>query len=481
MRMDVEVFTGPPGCGKSRHMRAEAIQVRGLYLFAMPSVRLIKEQAKAFKGDDSQLRVFEAHYKSGGGGSVDEKLKLAREKVAELKLTRAAILTTHESLMGNDLSDFDQWHFRIDEAPNAVQSGKHSVTSAHTRKMLGEMFDLAPMRGGWSEVSPKYDRHRWREIAADDALKGFSEFIKHASRMTGAFVNVTDWQEKKFAWCAAWTPNLLEPFAASVKVAGASYSTSIGALIAERHAKINFVPVPLKRDRVGNPTVHIHYFTEGHAGSSALWEQSPGRGFIVKLCDRLAAKEPNLGFWSGNEEVQMLMDHRVHGGPIPPKIAGINEYDDRTSCALIYSAKPKDQDEPVRTLFQITDEEIRRAREDEDILQFVMRGALRKPDFDGEYNVYLYNKQQAERLAQQLGAGGFTKVTLVPEDAGFMDTPDPRPRVAAAKTPAQATVIGARGNPIQPKSQKRAEQRKRQKEREELAMQASAADPLAAE
>ncbi|WP_206749931.1 hypothetical protein, partial [Salmonella enterica] len=42
------------------------------------------------------------------------------------------------------------------------------------------------------------------------------------------------------------------------------------------------------------------------------------------------------------------------------------------------------------TLTGITDAQIERAREEEDVLQFVMRGAIRKRDFGGDYDIYLY-------------------------------------------------------------------------------------------
>ena len=89
---------------------------------------------------------------------------------------------------------------------------------------------------------------------------------------------------------------------------------------------------------------------------------------------------------------------------------------------------------------------ILRAREEEDILQFVTRGAIRKPSFDGDYDIYLYSERQAELVAEKLSAGGFNKpVELVPEpNAGIMDD-DPQPvkrirtAIVAAKFAAKAT------------------------------------------
>lgn len=229
----------------------------------------------------------------------------------------------------------------------------------------------------------------------------------------------------------------------SVKIAGASYPVSLGAIVAKRweSSNINFKPKAKVMPRTKQPTVRIHYFTQSHEGSTKLWDTRTGRGFIVGVCDFLAAKEPTLGFWAANDVVEKLLDHRLHGEPISTKAAGLNEFDDRTSCALIYSSKPLPSDAPAQALFDIKDAEILRAREEEDILQFVMRGAIRRPDFGGEYDIYLYSEGQAKLVQRKLKASGIGQsVTLVPEpDAGIMDAAPWPARTQRIATSAEKT------------------------------------------
>lgn len=108
------------------------------------------------------------------------------------------------------------------------------------------------------------------------------------------------------------------------------------------------------------------------------------------------------------------MEHRLAGQMIDAKALGRNEYDDLESCAFIYSSKATPNDESLKALTGITDAQIERAREEEDVLQFVMRGAVRKRDFGGLYNVYLYTKKQADDLATKLNASQVGKVTVLP-------------------------------------------------------------------
>ena len=451
--MKVEVLSGPPGCGKSRLMRAEAVAKPGRYIFFYPTAKLIDEQEAEFK-KVAGLDVQVAHAKAKGRqGTVQSQLDEDAQRAETARIAHTVVLTTHESLVGCDLRAFQGWHFRIDEAPSAVQSGK--ITTTINRQFFDSRYDLSPVgKDGWSEVHPLGAADRFTDIARDDGAKGYAAFLKHADR-SRAFVNVRDWKAKQFDWCSIWSPDFLEGIAASVTIAGASYMTSIGALVAA--GRVEFIPRPVPATRTGQPVIAIHYFTRGHSGTSTLWARSEGRAFIVKLCDYLAQHEPELGFWSGNAEVQKLMDHRVHGGPIPPKAAGLNALDEHISCAFIYSGKPTPDDEPLKGLLNITEDQIRVAREDEDVLQFVMRGAARKRHYAGPYSIYLYSLDQAERLRDQLSASGIGEpVELVAvNDAGFMDEPLPK----GIRRPKAERVTSPSGKRIKASSAKQTERR----------------------
>lgn len=417
--MTVEVLTGPPGCGKSTVMRLEAVKQPGRYLFAYMTERLLTEQAAEF-GREVPLSamVLEAHSKSPGRRHVQKKLDDAAAQVAASRTQHAIVLITHHALMAADLGAFAGWHFRIDEAPDAIQSGTEK--SKIIRSFLKEHFQLESVGDeGWHGVNLKPSSQPTVWKGEDGLSKGQAELLNQAQRVDRVFVKAPDFSGA-FEWVSVWSPHVLEPIAASVTIAGASYATSVGALVAKD--QVTFVERPIVMPRTGWPTIQIHYFTQGHEGSTALWRMSEGRAFIVKLCDYLVANAPGLGFWSANEPVANLLEHRVSGELLSPKAAGQNAYRERTSCAFIYSARPTPDDAPLKELFGITDDEIRVARQDEDIIQFVMRGAIRNPDYAGDYDIYLYSRAQAERLRDQLSVSAVGTVELRPvDDAGFMD------------------------------------------------------------
>lgn len=454
--MKVEVLSGLPGCGKSYDMRQEAIRNPGLYLFVYPSVDLVREQLVAFKAETG-IAVEEAHSKASGGGTVQIRLERHQAYFLANAIDHAVVLMTHEGLMGADLSAFADWHVRIDEAPNTIQSGV--VNAPASAALLKPIIQIVPVGShGWGRLTLLSGKQSWSALEKDDLFKSLAEMMKQASRRHGVFVDTLEWKDS-FGWCSIWPLTSLD-HCKSVKIAGASYPISVGAIVAKRSEGVTFTPNVKVRPWTKHPTVRVHYFTQSHEGNTAFWQKRRGRGFIVKICDFLSAREPNLGYWAANDVVVPLLDHRLNGKPISPKSAGLNEYDDETSCALIYSSKALDGDKPAKALFDITDEEIFRAREEEDILQFVMRGAIRRRDFDGDYDIYLYSKRQAELVAEKLSASGIGKsVDLIPEPgAGIMDA-------LAQPMKAIKAAISASKNPETQRAYKEREALRKQKGR----------------
>jgi hypothetical protein len=112
--------------------------------------------------------------------------------------------------------------------------------------------------------------------------------------------------------------------------------------------------------------------------------------------------------------VQHLLEHRVAGEMVPPKLAGLNALRDHRSCAFIYSSKSVGEDKPLKSVFSLNEDDIVAARETEDIVQFVYRGAIRNPSYDGPYDIYLYNRDQAEAVAAAMTDFGIRNVEVLP-------------------------------------------------------------------
>lgn len=469
-KIEIEVLYGAPGAGKSIALRDEALGVSGLYLFCLPTIPLIKEQAKAYRElrPDQRIEIIEARSGEGGGRSkVQRQLDDARAKLATEGTTHAVVFMTHESMMACDLSGFVDWHIRIDEVPNAVQTGKVTIGTRESRSFFRNSFTLDPVGDGWAHAKLNNAQANWKDRAGDALLARLGDFFKLAARPQGAYVNVQSWTNvKEFQWVSLWSPTLLQ-HASSLKIAAAAYLDSLGYLAAKEWwgNEIAVTETKIGAPRSGWPTIRVHYFTEGHEGTSKFWGTSEGRKMIKAVCDYLGEHVADIGFWSGNEEVRNLMEWRVGGVLTRPKIAGSNEYRDLRSCAFIYSSKPLPGDEALSgPLFRMSKADILAAREDEDIHQFIMRGVIRNETHGGDYDCYVYSKRQAEALATKLGDIARSVELIAVEEAGLLAETIDKPKFEQKSKKAKPLVLGAKGKKmINPRSAQRRLQRQNAK------------------
>lgn len=465
--MKVEVLTGPQGGGKSAAMRNEAIGTPRLYLFALPTIELIEEQSAEFFKAMKTLRTAKVH-KDSGTGPVARRLTHARRELEAQGVTHGVIFTTHETLMNHDLHGFHGWHARIDEAPAAVQAGRFNIAIS-TRAWLKDTFEIIGAADSeWSAIRLKGAAPHWKAVEEDEGAKVRGEFIKQASRPDSVFVRTTSWDATNdIDWFSMWTPLALSHFA-SVQIAGSNYTDSVGYRVARAifNDRLDFSERKIAPQRTKQPNISIHYFTKGHEGSTTFWETSAGRLALKKVCDYLATHLTETSFWSGNTVVQHLMEHRLRGALIRPMAMGINKHRQARDCAFIFSGKATPKDSPLKLVFGITDDEIRRAREDDAIAQFAMRGAIRDLDYDGPYSIYLYSQSQAERLRDHLFRIGFKTVECSGlTDGALMD--DSRPDSRRVSTPEERAARAAK------RSEKARERSKRNRDRKKAAKQAS--------
>ena len=112
-----------------------------------------------------------------------------------------------------------------------------------------------------------------------------------------------------------------------------------------------------------------------------------------------------------------------------------------------------------------------RACEREDIWQFAMRGAIREAEFDGTYEVYLYDRWQAEALAAMLREEGVADDIVVEavEAAGILDVQRPRPGPKARVKVAASGQTFAEHEAERSEGDRLRKRRQRAKERAEKA------------
>jgi hypothetical protein len=470
--MHVRVLSGPPGCGKTLTLLKELIDRPGRYLLASPRIDLIEERERDLKSMIEAKLSDEASFtapiirKIHGGRP--RSAPVARQITEAIEKYRGddhvILLITHEGMMSAYLGDLTRWRVGIDEIPLGVATDKIGVEAGTL--YLQQSYDLCPVPGtNVSKLKVRDDAPGTCSVLRDSLMKEVVTLDKRARTAQGVYVDVQDWADlrergRKLQWWSAWTPLQLQS-AESVTIAGAGYQHSILAKVTEAlhpgQIEIEEVCIP---GRPRQPRrISIHYFTRGHRGSSAFWKDK-GRDCLLKVSLYLEAVL--IGYWSGNEVVTDYLYGRLRGEKVSPKAEGTNDLMHHTSCAYIYSSKALPSDAPLIDVLKLKSKDIERAREIEDIIQFVCRGDLRNPNATGDYDIYLYDLCQAQALADYLTEHGFGMVELVPvEEAGLLDVRRP----GRGRPPSDPEAPRSREERLEKKRADDAERQRRRQER----------------
>lgn len=461
--MHITVYKGVPGSRKTLTFLDEVLDNPGLYLVAFPRNTLIDEQADYCRKKAAQIgatpSIVPIHTdQSCHRGQVGRRIEEALE--AKAKQSHVVMMTSHAALLGLDPARLAGWHTGIDEnIDSSVASGTFKASTSWS--VLERHFRLDPLPSGQTwEVVPRDDvAALTRKAIAAEGKNGLSAFLTYASQARrSVFVDVGDWRDaqagRPVRWWSIWTPLVLNRCAA-VTLLGAGYFESIPYHASEWLAPgaityaVNDLSASVQR---ASPRVRIHYYTRGHVGSTTWWETDEGHRCLLQVSDHQKLIG-GPGYWSSNEAIRLVFRGRFPGEWCPPKQAGTNGLIGHSSCMYIYSAKPQLDDAPIIDLLDLDRDAIRRAREFEDIRQFAMRGAIRRPDFAGNYDIYLYDFAQAEDLEIYLRGIGIADLEVVPVvEAGIMDVVRPGSVAVAQKAPLSRKEKRERNKASQQKS-----------------------------
>lgn len=454
--MLLKIYGGVPGSGKTLSMLDEIRATKGRYVIATPRTELHDEFAARltdFRADRPiSPEVLSIHSaQSGARGSVARRIENALADHAAS--THCVVFISHEALFLVDPCKLAGWHVRIDEVPDGAVVAD-AFSAAASFRVLDALYVLEPIgHDRWFRVVPRQgvDQVKPHEFRTD-AAGPLAPFHKHATNpRREVFVDLSAWEDarahgRRVHWWSIWTPMSLHS-CASVGITGAGFFQSLlhracvfvhgDALAFERIDQ----SMSARRER---PRVSIHYFTR-HPGSTTWWETHDGSRCLVRISEYLQ-RIGFAGYWSSNTNIKPYFWHRFGGDAVEPRQAGTNALRHHTACAYIYSNKAQPGEHGLLELLGLNEEAVTVAREQEDIIQFVMRGSIRDPGFDGSYDIYLYDQDQAQKLRDYLINEGITDQVgvLAVEEAGVMDVERPRSRNERSAMTAAGTIVSAR-------------------------------------
>jgi hypothetical protein len=377
---------------------------------------------------------------------------------------------SHETFSWLNVSLIEGWHVGIDEnLDNAVAAGSFSATT--TWSALDRQYGLDPLADGqtWAicprEGVARLKRGEFTKDVAQDLVE-FHKCCNNPNRVV--FVDIGDWADarragRKIRWWSIWSPLALEK-CASVTFAAANYFDSLPYHAARwlHGDDITFIEQNVGSNLVrASPRVRVHYFTQGHVGSTEWWDCDEGNACLVAVSIYIESIG-GVGYYSCNRATRDVFRNRFPGQRCDPKLAGTNELINHRSCLFVYSNKAQDSDTAILDLLGLNRDAIRQTREVEDLRQFVMRGIIRRPDYDGDYDVYVYDLAQGEDLKRYLGESGITdRVEIVPvHEAGFLylSRPEPQRLIRAPERGADSSEVRREKDKLR-KREARAEER----------------------
>jgi hypothetical protein len=431
----------------------------GQYLFAVDRrevidtrIARIAEKAAAEGAYPVIQPIFSNSEERFEGGTKNVRQALREQPTIDHAAPHRIIVCTHEGLLSSDLSTYQGWTLIIDETPNIWGFGE--LQSPFSWSLYKSFFGLKSLDDGWSEVTICREAPTPTACAKDAAISDDFRDLYRRWKNTRPRVKLTSWEEtadgRMWLWCSVWNPEKLNAFKRVMILANSFEETLTFKLL--KQAGVHLEPFAILDDRQWQPrTVLIRYFASTHQAGTGFWTnpddpsgpeaQQKTFGWIDQNSD------PENHFYSAN--LNALKRVNLPGLKLNPKVAGSDAYKHFTCASFIYTAKPSRAEVEAFARYGITYDEIVRARQNEDLVQFFFRSWVRVPDDprDGEFRVY--DLAQAIFLKEFIEATGRPFKTILEHvvEAGVDEhKPKPvgRPKAVKSEAEKQAQAAQAR-------------------------------------
>lgn len=152
-----------------------------------------------------------------------------------------------------------------------------------------------------------------------------------------------------------------------------------------------------KRVRPVRERLKVYYFSEKRRLTRSFRDSQGDKLQAVYDYINTTVKEPY--FYTTNTSTGKVLN----GVHIKPVSRGMNSFQDYSTCIWLASMKPSPVEaKQLELMFDITGEEITYAREYENLYQFCNRSSLRKYESTEQVVVYVFDKDQAQFLSDDI-------------------------------------------------------------------------------
>ncbi|MBO1908289.1 hypothetical protein J4G37_25785 [Microvirga sp. 3-52] len=433
----------------------------------------INEKAAAEGTDPLIHAIFSKSEGRFEAGTENVRQALREQPTKDANAPHVVVICTHEGLLSSDLSTYQGWMLIIDETPNIWTFDE--IRAEHTWPVYKKFFGLEPDEGGLSCVTIRNSAPTVTALSKDKTLSQTFVDTYRRWQATRPLVKLASWDEledgQARSWCSVWKSERLHAFK-RVMILANSFEDSLTYKLLKQ-AGVHLVPFAIPDDRQWQPrTVFLRYFASTHRAGTGFWTNSGDPGGAVALQKTfdwiMQNTDPENHFWSAN--LDALRRVNLPGQKLQPKVAGSDAYKHLTCASFIYTAKPSRAEVEAFARYGITYDEIVRARQNEDLVQFLWRSALRVPDDTRDVEFRVYDLAQATFLKEFIEATGrpFKIILEHVIEAGVDDyKPKPVGRPKVAKTEAEKQAQAAKTRIANALSHKKRRDAQSQRDRED--------------
>ncbi len=409
----------------------------GQYLLAVDRREVIETRIKRIEEKAAEAgthpvfrRIFSKSEGQFENGSENVRRTLREQPTQDIDTPHVIVVCTHEGLLTSDLSTYDGWTLIIDENPNIWTF--REVQSEHTWVLYDKFFGLEPLGDGKSRVTIRRGAPTVEACKRDTGISAAFCDTYRRWQASRPVVNLTSWDQaadgREWWWCSLWNTENLSVFK-RVMILANSFEASVTYKLL-KHAGVNLVPFTIQDNRVWQPRIlRLRYFAEKHQAGTSFWtnESDPsGAEALEKAFEWIRTNSsPDNHYYSANKE--RLKRLQLPGEKLQPRVSGSDAYKHYTCASFIYTAKPCDAEVGAFSMYGISRDEVIRARQNEDLVQFLWRSWLRVPDDtrDGEFRVYDHDQA---RFLKEFIEGTRRPITVTLEHVAEAGVDDHKPR-----------------------------------------------------
>lgn len=398
--LDFDYLSAACGAGKT-YWFAQSLSTGGdncgkFVLYAAPTVKLLKQtHAELAKHNLVDVELIHAD----NAASDETRNTAGRLNAALVNKKNLIVLTTHKTLQTIERSRFAKWELVVDEAIDVINV--ETIEYHHdTVEVLNNYITVNEP----SETLSEYEYHRPENHLVDDINGKVIKALDIASDYDQRFITAKGLLEKNTKGNRSLeiicfnNPERFSECNSVLFMGNELDHTLMFKAYAKAEDPVVWTPKPVNNLRPRlysfSDRVNVHYVSDKRITGKWLGDDP---NVLVEMARVINNHINGQEFiWTTNTKHVNRLSPLMDGEFLSPQAQGLNNFSKLTNAVWLASMKPASHEATLITrVFNISYDEIVRAREHEVLFQFINRINIRDFKSSSKVNIYVADKEQA--------------------------------------------------------------------------------------